>query len=128
MSGLNGKHLASDNQLLSGQPSRAPSGCAQLGGAAVPAEFTVNPAARFASQALGLQRSARRAVPKTSVQATAGGCLLFSHCFGGVLERDRQEGGTPFPATEVCRLLMSVRLMVVFFSKWKGMGGALAAG
>jgi len=45
MSGLNGKHLERVNQQLSGQPRRAPNGCAQLAGATLPAEFTENPAA-----------------------------------------------------------------------------------
>ena len=80
------------------------------------------------NQALGLQHSAQPVVVKTFLRATAEGCLFFSHCFGGMLERDRQEGGTHFPTTGVCRLLMSVWMTVVFISKWEGMGRALAAG
>lgn len=45
MSGLNGKHLARVNQQLSGQPSRAPDGCAQLAGAAFPTELREETAA-----------------------------------------------------------------------------------
>lgn len=45
MSGLNGKHLAGVNQQLSGQPSQAPDGCAQLTEAVFPTELTENPAA-----------------------------------------------------------------------------------
>lgn len=44
MSGLNGKHLARVNQQLSGQPSRAPYGCAQLTEAVFPAELKEKPA------------------------------------------------------------------------------------
>lgn len=89
MSGLNGKHLARVNQQLSGQPSRAPDGCAQLAGAAFPAELTVRePSPWLAAQCPTF------VVAKTFLQATAGGCLLLSHCFGVMLERARQEGGT----------------------------------
>lgn len=42
------------------------------------------------NQAHGLQHSAQPVGANTLLWATAGGCLLFSHCFGRMLERDKK--------------------------------------
>lgn len=97
MSGLNGKHLASDNQLLNCQPSRAPNGCAQLGGAAFPAEFTVNPTAPVSEPSPWLAAQC----PTCGVKDLSAGHSrrlppLFSLLWWGAGERQAGKGN-PFP-------------------------------
>lgn len=95
-----------------------------------PTELMENPAALVCEPGLGLPHIVQTMLAKTFLQATAGGCVLFSHCFDGMLERDRQEGGIHFPTTGACRLFMSVWITfsAIFISKWERMGRMLAAG
>lgn len=133
MSRLNGKHLARVNQQLSGQPRQAPDGCAQPKGVGMrcfPLSLQKTQLPWSVNQALACHTLSKLCWQRHFLQATAGGCVLFSHCFDGMLERDRQEGGTHFPTTGACRLFMSVWITfsAIFISKWERMGRMLAAG
>lgn len=133
MSRLNRKHLARVNQQLSGQPRQAPDGCAQPKGVGMwcfPLSLWETQLPWSVNQALACHTLSQPMLAKTFLQATAGGCILFSHCFDGMPERDRQEGGANFPTTGVCRPFLSVWITfsVIFISKWEGMGRMLATG
>lgn len=103
MSRLSGKHLARVNQQLN-QPRQAPDGCAQPKGVGMQRfllRLLKTQLPWSVKQALGLPHIAQPMLAKTFLQITSGGCILFSHCFDGMLERDRQERGTQFPTPGV---------------------------
>lgn len=115
MSRLNGKHLARVNQQLSGQPSQAPYGCAQLAGAVFPAELEENPAAPihepspwFAAVSNHFMGRGRTLPP-------------FLAALVGELGQNDRAQSPQVPTTGVCKFLMSVWQIVVFFHKSEGL-------